>query len=258
MPSEILVYGARTCEDTAITRSRLQALGVPYRELDIDEDPAALARVVALEGRRVTPTVVFGDARTVVAEPSIEQLDELVRADGRSIAPPPASEIQGPITDRPIPFRTLALAGGGELSLEAWRGRHAAAVLFAHDAACLACHGYAKQLARQAGPMQDADALPLIVVRDTPEAARHWAQELPEGTWLLADPVGAWAQSLRPMLGADPGGVLLLVLDRYAAPRVVSAAAEAGGLAGPAEATDWLRFLALECPECGNDVRGPV
>ena len=258
MSSEIVVYGARTCEDTAITRCRLQALGVPYRELDVDEDPAALARVVALEGRRVTPTVVFGDGRTVTVEPPIEQLDELVRADGRSVAPPSVIEIQGPIADRPIPFRTLPLARGGELSLEAWRGRHAAAVLFTHDAACQACHGYAKQLARQAGRMLEADALPLVVVRDAPEAARHWAAELPEGTWLLADPAGVWTHAVQELFGADAGDVLLLMLDRFAAPRAVSVAAEAGGLAGPAAATDWLRFLALECPECGNDVRGPA
>jgi glutaredoxin len=257
MPAEILVYGARTCEDTAIARSRLQALGAPFRELDVDDDPAALARVVALEGHRVTPTIVFGDGRTVVAEPSIETLDELVRADGLPVEPPAPRQVHGALADRPIPLRTLSRAAGGELTPEAWRGRYATAVLFAHDAACLACHGYAKQLARQADPMREADALPLVVVRDAPEAAGHWAEELPEGTQLLADPGGAWTHAVQPLIAADPGDVVLLVLDRYAAPRVVSVAGEAGGLAGPAEVTEWLRYLALECPECGNDVRWP-
>ena len=255
--SEILVYGAKTCEDTAIARSRLQALGVRYREHDVDDDPAALARAVGLVGHRVTPTIVFGDGRTMVTEPSIERLDELVRADGWQIAPPSARQVQGALAERPIPLRTLSLAGGGELSLEAWRGRHAAAVLFAHDASCRACHGYAKQLARQADAMRDWDARPLVVVRDTGEAARHWADELPEGTLLLADPGSAWTRAVQPLFSEEPDDVLLLVLDRYLAPRVLSVAGEAGGLVGPAEVTDWLRFLALECPECGNDVRWP-
>jgi len=80
---------------------------------------------------------------------------------------------------------------------------------------------------------------------------------MPAGALLLADPEGGWKRAVQTALSVEQDGVLLLVLDRYAAPRAVSAAAEAGGLIGPAEATDWLRFLALECPECGNDVTWP-
>lgn len=255
MASEILVYGAKTCEDTAIARSRLQALGLPFRDLDIDDDPAALARVIELEGHRVTPTIVFAGGRAVVAEPSVETLDDLARAYGSPIEPPAPREIHGALADRAIPLRTLPRATGGQLSLEVWRGRTAAAVFFAHGAACLACFGYAKQLVRQAGPMEEADARPLVVVRDPPEAARHWAAELPEEALLLADPGGAWASAVGRLFAVEPDAVFLLVLDRYLAPRAISSASEAGGLAGPIAAVEWLRYLALECPECGNDVR---
>ena len=37
-------------------------------------------------------------------------------------------------------------------------------------------------------------------------------------------------------------------------PRNAPIAAEAGGLIDPSEATDWLRLLALECPECGGEI----
>ncbi len=254
---EILVYGAKTCEDTAIARSRLGALGVPFREIDVDEDPAALARVVELEGHRVTPTIVFRDGRTVVTEPSVERLDELLRADGWAIEPPTAVQLHAPATERPIPLRTLPRAGGGEFSLGTWRGTSAVAALFAHDAGCLACHGYAVQLARQADAMREHDGLPLVVVRDSPEAAGGFAAGLPAGVLVLADPGALWTDSVRPPFGAGPADVMMLVLDRYLAPRAVSVAPEAGGLIGPASATDWLRLLALECPECGNDVRWP-
>lgn len=255
MAGQILVYGAKTCEDTAIARSRLQALGVGFRELDIDADPVALATVIELQGHRVTPTVVFGGGQAVVSEPSVETLDDLVRVYGPPIEPPGLREIHGTLADRSIPLRTLPRAAGGQFSLEAWRGGSAAAVFFAHGADCLACYGYAKQLARQAGPMEEADARPLVVVRDSPQAAREWATELQEGTLLLADPGGAWAGTVGPLFAVERDAVFLLVLDRYLAPRAISSASEAGGLVGPVAAIEWLRFLALECPECGNDVR---
>lgn len=254
---EVLVYGAATCEDTAITRSRLQALGLPFREIDVDADPRGLASVLALEGRRVTPTVVLGDGPVVLAEPSIETLEERLRTEGAEIDPPTATQIRGPLAERPIPFRMLPDVTGGASALEATRWRGATTLFFAHDATCLACHGYAKQLARQAAAMRDADAQPVAVVGDTPGPVRSWTQEMPAGAVLLADPEGGWKRAVQTALSVEQDAVLLLVLDRYAAPRAVSVAAEAGGLIGPAEATDWLRFLALECPECDNDVTWP-
>lgn len=77
MPPEITIHGARTCEDTAIDRLRLQALGIRFREAAIDADAAGLVRVPALEGR-VTPTIVVGDESTAITEPSIEQLEAMV------------------------------------------------------------------------------------------------------------------------------------------------------------------------------------
>ena len=60
----IAMYGAAACEDTAITRSRLATLGVPFRELDIDLDAeAAREQLAANDGRRVTPTLVFSSHR---------------------------------------------------------------------------------------------------------------------------------------------------------------------------------------------------
>ena len=77
----IEVLGAVTCEDTAIVRSRLDALGVAYRYRDVDDEPAALDRIQALNGgHRITPTVVVGDM--AVAEPTLEALGELVAAAG--------------------------------------------------------------------------------------------------------------------------------------------------------------------------------
>lgn len=255
--SEIVVYGARTCEDTAIARSRLGALGVPFREIDIDADEAALARVVALEGRRVTPTIVTGDATTAIAEPSIAQLEALVREAGHRFESPTARQINGSLADRPIPLRTLDRVSNERFSLEELRGRVQSAVFFAHGADCLACQGYAKQLAAQTDPMRAVESAPVVVVRGSVDDARAWSGEMAADVVLVADPDGDWTGAVGAAVGADPSGVMLLVLDRYAAPRAVSVATEAGGLISPHESTEWLQFLGLECPECGNDVVWP-
>lgn len=46
----IVMYGSTTCEDTAITRSRLDALRVPNVEHLVDRDPAAREALGALTG----------------------------------------------------------------------------------------------------------------------------------------------------------------------------------------------------------------
>lgn len=255
--SRVVVYGARTCEDTAITRSRLVALNVRFREIDIDADADGLARVIALEGRRVTPTVVIGDGEAVVAEPTIERLEEVLRSGGHELGPPSARQIHGSVDDRPIPLTTLSSASGRRFSFEELRGRRQAAIFFAHGTGCLACQGYARQLVGQADAMRDADGIPIVVVPDETEAAQAWAAEMPAEALILADPGGAWIDAVKAIVVGSPDRVMLLVVDRHVAPRAVSIADEAGGLIAPLEATDWLRFLALECPECGGEVAWP-
>jgi mycoredoxin len=57
----ITVYGAPDCKDTTRTRRHLDDLGVDYRYIDVDEDPAASEHVEqANDGKRKTPTVVLG------------------------------------------------------------------------------------------------------------------------------------------------------------------------------------------------------
>lgn len=83
-PLPLTVYGGDTCDDTERVVGRLHALGIPYREVIIEDDPEAERFVVFINGGfRSTPTLVFGDGpyKTVLTEPSDEQLDDaLARA----------------------------------------------------------------------------------------------------------------------------------------------------------------------------------
>jgi glutaredoxin len=76
-PAEIvLVYGRDTCEDTTRAREHLEAAGVPFRYLRVDEDDAARALVHAA-GLFATPVVVTPSG-TIYVEPTDEELDAIV------------------------------------------------------------------------------------------------------------------------------------------------------------------------------------
>jgi glutaredoxin len=252
-PLPIVMYGAAACEDTAITRSRLVAIGIPFRELDIDLDPqAARAQLVANEGRRATPTLVFGAGQLVVVEPTLERLGEALAAAGHAAEPPEAVAYQDEMASRPIPLRRLPTAGGEEFSLEDSHGLRQAALFLGHDAGCLACFGYAVQLAAQREALADVESIPVIVVAGTAGAAAAWRHGIAEDVPILADVDGSWKRAVAQRVGAGVEGTILLVLDRLASPRAGSIAAEAGGLVNPSVATDRLRHLARERPGGGT------
>ena len=80
-----------------------------------------------------------------------------------------------------------------------------------------------------------------------------------KGAAVVHDPDGGWRAEVgeAPGLGVEKGGALLLILDRYLAPRVVQRADDAGGLITPTEVGEWLGFTVLECPECSGELPWP-
>jgi glutaredoxin len=249
------MYGTATCEDTAVTRSRLRALGVPYREVDIDLDAAARGQLAELVGGQTsTPTLVFGDRALIAVEPSPRELDELLSAAGYEVELPAPLVYHGSVASLRLPLRTLPQLAGGDFSLESISGRLQAAIFFAHGSTCLACYGYAKRLARQREALAEEGAIPIVVVGSELAAASTWLHGITEDIVILADAANAWKSAVTGVLDEAPGQAALVVVDRFGAPRVGSFASEAGGLIAPAEATDWLRFLALECPTCGAEI----
>ena len=79
----ITVFGADWCGDTRRSRALLDRLGVPYAYVDVDEDEAASAWVVAHNnGRRRLPTIVVGAGGPILAEPSDPELTAVLREAG--------------------------------------------------------------------------------------------------------------------------------------------------------------------------------
>ncbi len=254
----LLVLGAATCEDTAIVVDRLRAIGAAYDSVDIDADPASLERVRRLNGgARITPTVIVGDEAVVAAEPSLEEVGDLLRAAGQEFGMPAATQLHGAITGRAIPSVAVPTAEGGSFSLGELRGKRQVALLLAHGPECLPCLGYARQLSRQRAALDGAGASLVVAVEGPAAAAAGWAEALESGSVLVGDPEGAWKAAVARHLDLPAGDAMLVLLDRYLAPRVVSHEADAGGLTDPSEATDWLRFIELECPECSGEIEWP-
>jgi mycoredoxin len=85
MPLPLILYGATDCDDTERTRQHLLMLGVPFQEVNIDQDSEAERFVIFINGGyRSTPTLVFGEGKfkIIVTEPTDQELDHvLTRAD---------------------------------------------------------------------------------------------------------------------------------------------------------------------------------
>ncbi len=95
-PLPIRMYARPDCEDSALARDRLRALGIPFIEINIEEDEEAARYVERLnQGFRSTPTIVFGDEAFYIVEPTVEQLDEALRRAGYEI-PMSAGSEHGP------------------------------------------------------------------------------------------------------------------------------------------------------------------
>jgi thioredoxin reductase (NADPH) len=72
----IVVYSTTWCPDCKRVKKFLGEQRVPYRNIDIESDPQAMAFVEQInDGKRIIPTMVFSDGSTLV-EPSNAELAE--------------------------------------------------------------------------------------------------------------------------------------------------------------------------------------
>ncbi len=79
--SPLVIYGTQWCEDTQRTREHLDAIGVHYSYVDIEQDPRAAAWVENQNaGKQITPTVRMEGL--VLSEPSNAELDTALRSKG--------------------------------------------------------------------------------------------------------------------------------------------------------------------------------
>lgn len=85
-PDEVVVYWRPGCPFCSMLRSGLQRTGLPFREVDIWQDPeaAAFVRSVA-NGNETVPTVQVGPAAAV--NPSPAEVLDMVRRHAPGLLP---------------------------------------------------------------------------------------------------------------------------------------------------------------------------
>ncbi len=245
----VTVYGSETCEDTALARDHLRALDIPFASRYRETDPAVEDIIKHRNrGNVITPTIVFGNDEIVLAEPSLEQLEEALRAAGHEFQPIGAAQFRT-LADLPAPDFGLFTTDGRPFELGSLRGRRKSVLFLAHGPDCRVCQGYTRQLAARREEWDEHETLLLLLVEGQMEQARAWAGEFAGGYSALADADGEVKRRYADYFSSDPLGVMLLVLDAYTAPRAGSFAEDAGGLITPGDAVEWMRLLGAECPE---------
>ncbi len=238
-PPQLLVLGATYCEDTAVTRSRLVALGIPFVERDIDVDNEAARQLREIhDGSIRTPTLVFGGGARILAEPSLRDLDEALKDAGYRFEAPGLVDLRA-TRSQALELPELSAVPIGRVSGERLRGCRSL-VFLGHGAGCLACWGYAKRLSLLRRPLVGLKARPFSVAADNLEAVAGWCREIHPPAIVLADPEGSWKRSAAAALDRDPDEVMLLVLDEDGRPLAASSGTEAGDLVSPRDAADWL------------------
>jgi mycoredoxin len=77
--TDIVMYARPGCPFCTMLRADLAEAGLPYRERDIWQDPAAAAAVRAVaNGNEVVPTINIGS--TWLVNPSVDEIREAMRA----------------------------------------------------------------------------------------------------------------------------------------------------------------------------------
>lgn len=246
----LFVYGSLVCEDTAIVTARLRALGIPFTLRHAEQDPNVNSLLEKYNhGSRVTPTLVFGDDRIVITEPSLAELETQLDRAGYTFNPPHGTEIRGELKNRRLPNFTLPSSAGTDVTLYQLPGRKRAVLLLLQDAADRVGQGYVRQLTNERALFDEYNATPIPILSADIQTTTGWAHEFARGYAALADREGKTKDKYDRVFGIESAGPLLVVLDTFCAPRLVSHADDAGGLVSPTEVSNWLRLLDNECDE---------
>lgn len=242
MALPITLYGSYTCEDTAVTRDRLRTLRVAFKESMLEDD----AQVSAILGKHnngmpVTPTLVFGAEKIVIAEPTFEQLEDALTKAGYTFE---ARRAQSLSAKKSVPDLTALPTFNAGLGNNRFSQ---SVVLFAHTSNCRVCQGYAKQIAAQLQKMREQDADLRIILQADLKSAEQWSKTFAPGVAVIADADATakreYADFLPDSMDVRLGGTWFVILDNKENPRIGQYSPDAGGLISPTEIIQQLKQI---------------
>lgn len=156
-----------------------------------------------------------------------------------------------PGTGELLPPFSLPIAGGsGELSLRG-DGKHASVVLSIHGSECRTCIEYLESLARDPAAFTDWNGRLIVVIPEDVEQAKRLPVPAGLDVTVVADPQKEFAARS----GIEPAG--LLIADAWGEIyHRVQAEEDGHELPNARQISDWLEFIAIQCPEC-EGAEGP-
>lgn len=132
-----------------------------------------------------------------------------------------------------------SLTGGAAANLRSGRGPRALVIL--HSGRCPEClHYVGTELVGALDQVREWGGRLAVVVPGGPGDARELARIVPAGIELLGDPEARLAS----------GRAAVVIVDEWGEVYFASGAAGAHDLPGSLDIRDWIRFLAIQCPEC--------
>ncbi len=147
-----------------------------------------------------------------------------------------------------LPHLSLPAAPGGAPTAVRSRGRDGAIVVAIHSAECDRCRDYLVSLANVRDDLADWDGRVAVLLPGSLEAAEALREELDLPFSVLADEDGNAADAL----GIAGGG--LIVADQWGEVfHVYEANQTEHDLPKADEVVEWMRFIAIQCPECQGE-----
>lgn len=148
---------------------------------------------------------------------------------------------------RRLPDLRLASAPGGSPVPIRPPGRVSPVLLLADGAECGACRAWLRSLAASSADVADWDGRVIVVVPTSPDHAVRIADDAAPPITILADP----DRMLAARLGISAPA--LVIADQYGEIHHAAPAGDDHDLPEPTEIVSWLRYLAVQCPECQGE-----
>lgn len=146
-----------------------------------------------------------------------------------------------------IPDLLLPSVPGGQLQPIRPPGRRAPVLVLVHGANCSACCAYVDLLASEHATLQEWDGSVRVVVPEPTAAAPKLHLQPPSSFAVLADP----EQRLARAAHVAPPAVV--IADQWGEIHYAVLVGPGHAWPTPAQVAEWLRFLAIRCPECEGE-----
>jgi peroxiredoxin len=156
-------------------------------------------------------------------------------------------EIRARPTERLPDLRLPSAPGGAPVPLVPPGGRLVPLILAVHSADCAECREFAQALAAADAELREWDGRVLVVVPGAVDEAARFA----DGAGLPFPVLADEARGLWTRMGME--GAAAIVADPWGEVRMRHEAGAAHDLPALAEMVDWVRFVAIQCPECEGE-----